>query len=90
MEKKMEKISFNGVIQSVRVPTKGKFSYSDIAFIGGGFTLPVAPAVVAKAEQLVNQNCLITVSVLPVSSTNRFGRPGTVFDPVELIDVKQI
>lgn len=86
----MEKMSFNGVIQSVRVPTKGKFSYSDIAFIGGGFTLPVAPAVVAKAEQMVNKNCLVTISVLPVSSTNRFGRPGTVFDPVELIDVKQI
>lgn len=86
----MEKISFNGVIQSVRVPAKGKFNYADIAFIGGGFTLPVAPAAVAKAEQIVNKNCLVTISVLPVSSTNRFGRPGTVFDPVELIDVRQI
>ena len=85
---KMEKIQLSGVVQSVRTPTKGKNSYADIGFIGGGFTLPIIPEIFSKVESLIEKPCIITVGVTPISANNRFGTPSTVFDPVKLIDIK--
>lgn len=84
----MEKITLSGIVQSVRVPTNGKHSYADIGFIGGGFTLPIAPEVVGRVQNMIEKTCFVTVSVMPISSNNRFGTPSTVFDPVKLIDIK--